>query len=76
MLKWFLSDAMVTVLEFFKQHLSNLNQIELKLEGRHQGDMGGSELLKSFSSNIHDGGDGGKLETLQTTSDSELLKTV
>ena len=27
-----------------------------------------------FSSNIQDGGHGGNLETLQTTSDSELLK--
>ena len=29
-----------------------------------------------FSSNVQDGGHGGSLETLQTTSDSELLKAV
>ena len=31
---------------------------------------------KSFSSNIQDGGHGGNLETLQTTSDSGLLKAI
>ena len=50
-------------------------QIEPKLDGRHRGDM---EIrnAKSFSSNIPDGGHGDNLETLQTTSDSRLLKTV
>ena len=33
-------------------------------------------IAESFSSNIQDGGHGGTLETLQTTSDSELLKTM
>ena len=34
-------------------------------------------IAASFSSNIQDGGhDGGTLETLQTTSDSELLKAI
>ena len=33
-------------------------------------------MLKSFSSNIQDGGHGGNLETLQTTSDSDLLKSI
>ena len=33
-------------------------------------------IAASFSSNIQDGGHGGNLETLQTTSDSELLKAV
>ena len=36
---------------------------------------GDLELLKSFSSNIQNGGHGGNLETLQT-SDSELLKAI
>ena len=31
-------------------------------------------IAASFSSNIQDGGHGGNLEILQTTSDSELLK--
>ena len=31
-------------------------------------------IAASFSSNIQDGGHNGSLETLQTTSDSELLK--
>ena len=30
----------------------------------------------SFSSNIQDGSHGGNLETLQTASDSELLKAI
>ena len=33
-------------------------------------------IAKSFSSNIQDGGHVGNLETLQTTSDSELLKAI
>ena len=33
-------------------------------------------IAKSFSSNSQDGGHGDNLETLQTTSDSELLKAV
>ena len=32
-------------------------------------------IANSFSSDIQDGGNGGYLETLQTTSDSGLLKT-
>ena len=33
-------------------------------------------IAKLFSSNIQDSGHGGNLETLQTTSDSELLKAI
>ena len=33
-------------------------------------------VAASFSSYIQDGGHGGSLETLQTTSDSELLKAI
>ena len=33
-------------------------------------------IAESFSSNIQDGGHVGNLETLQTTSDSELLKAI
>ena len=33
-------------------------------------------IAKLFSSNIQDGGHGSNLETLQTTSDSGLLKAV
>ena len=33
-------------------------------------------IAASLSSNIQDGGRGGNLETLQTTSDFELLKAV
>ena len=33
-------------------------------------------IAASFSSNIQDGGHDGNLETLQTTSDSELLKAI
>ena len=33
-------------------------------------------IAKLFSSNIQDGSHDGNLETLQITSDSELLKTV
>ena len=33
-------------------------------------------IAASFSSNIQDGGHGGNLETLQTRSDSELLKAI
>ena len=36
----------------------------------------GFRIVESFSSSIQDGGHGGSLETLQTTSDSELLKAV
>ena len=44
--------------------------------------MGGTEvtwrfrIAKSFSANIQDGGHGGNLETLQTASDSGLLKAI
>ena len=34
------------------------------------------QIVESFISNIQDGGRGGSLETLQTTSDSELLKEI
>ena len=34
------------------------------------------KIAASFSSSIQDGGHGGNLETLQITSDSELLKTI
>ena len=58
-------------------HISpkTVSQVEPKLDGRHQGDM---EIQNYwiFSSSIQDGGYGGNLETLQTTSDSELLKTI
>ena len=33
-------------------------------------------IVESFSSSILDDGHGGSLETLQTTSDSELLKAI
>ena len=33
-------------------------------------------IAASFSSNIQDSGHGGNVETLQTTSDSELLKAI
>ena len=33
-------------------------------------------FAESFSSNIQDGGHGGNDETLQTTSDSKLLKAI
>ena len=55
----------------------------------HSNIQGDSDLLKSFclaiqdghlknleTTSIQDGGHGGNLETLQTTSDSELLKAI
>ena len=51
-----------------------VSQIELKPDGRHRGEMKIQNCR--FSSSILDGGHGGDLETLQTTSDSGLLKAI
>ena len=52
-----------------------LKTLSLNLMGA-LGYYGDSELLNSLSSTIQDGGHGGNLETLQTTSDSELPKAI
>ena len=61
--------AMVAILKFFKC------LVEPKHDGRHWGEME-IQNAESFSSSIQDDGHGGNLETLQTTSDSELLKAI
>ena len=58
------------------------NQISSQTARLSQNLMGGIgvtwrfRIAESFSSSIQDDGHGGNLETLQTTSDSELLKAI
>ena len=68
---------MAAILKFFKSHLlpnSMSGWAETCWEA--SGWNGESRIAESFSSNTQDDGHGGNLETLQTTSDSELLKAV
>ena len=68
---------MTPILKFFKSHL-----LPNSKSGWAQNLMGGIgvklrfRIAESFSSSIQDDGHGGNLETLQTTSDSELLKAI
>ena len=53
-------------------HGGHLKILLKSLDGRHPGEM----EIQNCSSSIQDDGHGSKLETLQTTSDSELLKSI
>ena len=60
---------MAAILKFFKR------RFEPKLDGRHRVKWR-FRVAESLSSSIQDDGHVSNLETLQTTSDSELLKAV
>ena len=68
---------MAAILKFFKPHLVPYRKLEwAKTWCAILGWYGNSEFLKSFRSDVQDSRHGGHVESLETPSESELLKTI
>ena len=68
---------MAAILKFFKPHLLPHSQASWAKTWWEASEVTWRfRIAESFTSSIQDGGHGGNLETLQTTSDSELLKAI
>ena len=67
---------MATILKFFKPHLLPNSKAGWAETWWEVSGWQRFRIAESFSSSIQDGRHGGNLETLQTTSDSELLEAI